>query len=114
VNVTVSPVTDGVPEEATAFPNRDARYWLNIYGVWDEASDDAEQTAWVRGFHAAMKPRAAKGMYVNFQGAEAGTDNLERARLAYGDHKLARLRRLKDLYDPDNVFRLNHNIPPSR
>ena len=26
-----------VPEDATAFPNRSARFWLNIYGFWPDA-----------------------------------------------------------------------------
>lgn len=103
-----------VADDDTAFPNRAARYWLNIYGVWDEASDDEEEIAWVRGLYAAMEPHAAQGMYVNFQGAEAGSDPLERARSAYGAGKLDRLRAVKDRYDPDNLFRLNHNILPTR
>jgi FAD/FMN-containing dehydrogenase len=103
-----------VPEDQTAFPNRQARYWLNIYGVWDDSSRDEEQIAWVREFFAAMLPHAADGMYLNFQGTDPGSDPLERARAAYGSAKLARLQQLKDRYDPDNVLRLNHNIPPTR
>ena len=35
-------------------------------------------------------------------------------RRAYPVGKLARLVAVKDAYDPDNVFHLNQNIPPSR
>jgi FAD/FMN-containing dehydrogenase len=35
-----------------------------------------------------------------------------RIRQAYGDAKYERLRALKRKYDPDNLFRLNQNIPP--
>jgi FAD/FMN-containing dehydrogenase len=39
-------------------------------------------------------------------------DNDEAGRVAeaYGPN-LARLKQLKARYDPDNVFRINHNIP---
>jgi FAD/FMN-containing dehydrogenase len=102
-----------VPEDATAFPNRSAGYWLNIYAVWtDEAEDDA-QRRWVRAFWDEMQPHAATGQYVNFLGLEDGADTRQAALRAYGPDKLARLTALKNRYDPGNVLALNHNVPPS-
>ena len=101
-----------VPEDATPFPNRSARYWLNIYGFWPDAADDAERIRFVRAFAAEMEPHASGGQYVNFLGQEGDRDPLAAAAAVYGPDKLARLVELKRRYDPDNVFRLNHNIPP--
>lgn len=46
----------------------------------------------------------------NFIAHDEGTARL---RASYGDDKFRRLVALKDEYDPDNIFSLNHNIPPS-
>jgi hypothetical protein len=48
-------------------------------------------------------------VYVNFLSDE-GAAGVE---AAYGD-RLDRLTALKDRYDPENAFRLNANVPPSR
>ncbi|MEX1170189.1 MAG: FAD-binding oxidoreductase [Chloroflexota bacterium] len=102
-----------VPEEDTPFPNRSARYWLNIYGFWSDPADDARRTAWVRQFAADMEPHASGGLYLNFLGQEREPVEASSSALAvYGRPKLDRLVALKRQYDPDNVFRLNHNIPP--
>jgi FAD/FMN-containing dehydrogenase len=101
-----------VPEDATPFPNRAAGFWLNIYGFWTDAADDGARIAYVRGLAADMAPYAAGGQYVNFVGQERGSDPLTLAREAYGPHKLQRLREVKHQFDPNNVFRFNHNIPP--
>ncbi|WP_306738621.1 BBE domain-containing protein [Arthrobacter sp. SX1312] len=47
-------------------------------------------------------------------GAEAGIDAREAALQTYGPGAFDRLVELKDRYDPLNLFRRNHNIPPSR
>jgi FAD/FMN-containing dehydrogenase len=56
-----------------------------------------------------MEPFAS-GVYVNSLADEAEGGGV---RAAYYAATLERLTALKDRYDPDNVFHLNHNIPPS-
>jgi FAD/FMN-containing dehydrogenase len=102
-----------VADDATAFPNRSARFWLNAYATWRDPADDERAIAWARGLHAALAPFAAAGEYVNFLGADPTADPGASALAAYGPAKLARLRAAKRRYDPDNVFRRNHNILPA-
>ena len=102
-----------VPEEATAFPNRSAAYWLNIYGFWADPADDPARIAWVKSTSDAMRPYAMVGQYVNFLGPD-DSDPYPKALAAYGEAKLARLMEVKRRYDPGNLFRVNHNIPPTR
>jgi FAD/FMN-containing dehydrogenase len=59
-----------------------------------------------------MEPHASGGQYVNFLGQESGRSGRDAALSVYGPAKLERLVGLKRRFDPDNVFRLNHNIPP--
>lgn len=63
---------DRVPESATPFPGRTAQFWLNVYGFWNDAADDAADVAarirFVRGIAADMVPLGSGGQYVNFMG----------------------------------------------
>ncbi|TLM75422.1 FAD-binding oxidoreductase [Pseudarthrobacter sp. NamB4] len=102
-----------VPGDATAFPNRAARYWLNVYGFWRDPAEDERLTAFARKAYRLMQPFAEHGEYINFLGAEVGLKETDAARAAYGPEKYQRLVALKDRYDPGNMFRLNHNIPPN-
>jgi FAD/FMN-containing dehydrogenase len=101
-----------VPEDATAFPNRSAQFWLNVYGFWPDAGDDAARITWVKGFSDAMQPHAMAGQYINFMGHD-DADAQRKALAVYGPEKLRRLMSVKRRYDPGNVFRINHNIPPT-
>jgi len=99
-----------VAEDETAFPNRAAQYWLNFYGFWPDPADDAARVAWVKASSEAMRPYATVGQYVNFLGHDE-LDPYQKAIAVYGEAKLARLMALKRRYDPENLFRVNHNIP---
>lgn len=101
-----------VAEDATAFPDRSAEFWLNIYGFWGDAADDVARVAWVKGFSDAVRPHAMSTQYVNFLGQD-DADPVRKALGVYGPAKLARLQAVKRRYDPANLFRINHNIPPS-
>ena len=97
-----------VPGDATAFPHRDARWLINIAGQWSEPHATEDEIAWVRGTYAALEPHLSGGAYSNFM----VDDDPEAATAAYGS-TLERLRGIKAIYDPDNVFRLNQNIEPA-
>ncbi|WP_374969564.1 FAD-binding oxidoreductase [Terrabacter sp. BE26] len=99
-----------VPESATPFPNRAARFWLNIYGFWDEPSDDTARIAFVRGFSDDMAPFATGGQYINFQGQEPSGHRGFDPQAVFGPTKYRRLLDVKRRYDPDNLFHVNHNI----
>lgn len=100
-----------VPEESTAYPNRSARYLLNVYGFWASAEDDLRLSEFARTAHARMQPFAETGEYLNFLGSEARQDP-NAVPLTYGPEKYGRLLDLKQRYDPDNLFSRNHNIAP--
>jgi len=96
-----------VRPDATAFAHRDANFALIIDATWHEPSDDARCIAWARDYYAALEPYADHGGYVNFMNA----DDAARVDANYRG-TLARLRELKRRYDPENLFRVNHNIAP--
>ena len=98
-----------VPNDATAFPHRDATWLINIAGQWRDPDATNDEIAWVRDTFAALAPHLTGGAYSNFM----EDDDAEPAATAYGS-TLTRLQEIKAIYDPDNVFRLNQNIEPAR
>jgi FAD/FMN-containing dehydrogenase len=97
-----------VPEDATAFSHRDASYLFHPISLWSDPADDERLIAENRAFADAMRPFSTGAAYLNF------TPEADRVRDAYGEQKYERLVALKDEYDPDNLFRMNQNIEPSK
>ena len=79
---------------------------VNINAVWPD--DGFDDTDWVRGEWTALHPHST-GVYLNFLDDE----DPSRVAAAYGK-AFDGLVELKRRFDPDNVFRHNHNIPPVR
>lgn len=96
-------------DDMMAFTGRTARFDLSADASWDDATDDDANRSWVRRAMAIVEPDAIEGRYAN-ENADVGPDE---TRAIYGDAKLARLAGLKRGWDPDNVFRLNHNVAPA-
>ncbi|PSL08198.1 FAD/FMN-containing dehydrogenase [Haloactinopolyspora alba] len=99
---------DRVANDATAYAHRGRRYMMNITSFYDGADDYAAQEAWVDDLTSALR-NGADGAYANF----LGHDGTDRVREAYPGGTLDRLAEVKSHYDPTNLFRLNHNIPPA-
>ena len=94
----------------TALGHRDADWGIQVLAQWLEPERDMTNRGWVRAFTDALSPWSRPAGFPNFI-AEAGDS--EGVRAAYGAERYARLVEVKDRWDPENVFRLNHNIEPS-
>lgn len=97
-----------VSDEATPLGGRSAPWQYHCYGIWTD-SDDAGHIAWVRSTEQALRPWSAGRIALNFI-SEANND---RVRASFGPEKYGRLVALKDKFDPDNLFRMNQNVPPT-
>ena len=96
-------------DHATAFSHRRTRFEYVAAATWTDPDEDDMHIEAAR--HAAARlDRFAAGAYVNALSDEGASG----VRRAYADTERARLTAVKDAYDPDNVFHLNHNIAPSR
>ncbi len=97
-----------VPQTATAYPQRSAHFIMNVHTRWADASGDEACIGWARKLFDDTAQYSTGSVYVNFM----PDDEVERVGGAYGAN-MDRLRIVKGKYDPDNFFRLNHNITPS-
>jgi FAD/FMN-containing dehydrogenase len=97
-----------IPNGATAFAHRDRGLFVNIAAMYMDPREKDTHDVWVAALADSLG-KDDRGGYVGFLGEEdEGT-----VRAAYAGANWDRLRALKRRYDPDNLFRLNHNIPPA-
>ncbi|WBL32153.1 FAD-binding oxidoreductase [Sinirhodobacter sp. HNIBRBA609] len=97
-----------VPVEGTAYPERASHFIMNVHTRWQDPSGDAACIGWARELFDEMAPYATGSAYINFM----PDDEADRVAGVYGAN-MAKLGRIKAKYDPDNLFRVNHNIVPA-
>ena len=99
-----------VGETETAYGGRDAPFLVTAEATWTDPAQNEDAIAWAREVWDAMERHSTGGVYLNFPGL--GEEEEALARAGYGVN-FERLAALKARYDPDNLFRMNINIPPA-
>ena len=89
--------------------NRDAKWVVHPGAFWEDPAEDDNVRAWIREFRGELRPHTTGAVWLNWVGDEGDA----RVRSAFGDDAYRRLQAVKEAYDPQNVFRSNHNIEPA-
>ncbi|MFD3660470.1 FAD-binding oxidoreductase [Streptomyces sp. NPDC058659] len=90
-------------------PWRSAPWAVHPFATWSDPADDERAIQWVRDVRADARPWSTGAVYLNFIGSEGEQRVVE----GFGAENHRRLARVKAAFDPDNVFRFNHNITPA-
>jgi hypothetical protein len=103
---------DREPAVPNAVPSRGIPYMM--WGVGVGGPDQADLLGgWLDRMVETFAPWVFdERRMVNFLSKDQAATAAE-VRLAYGAERYDRLARIKRRFDPDNVFRLNHNIEPA-
>ena len=92
----------------TAFAARRTQWDFDLISQWTNAAESAQHLQWVRAMWDKAEPHLQGTAYVNHLTQD---DRPEKVRASFGVN-YSRLREVKKIYDPKNLFRLNANIAP--
>jgi FAD/FMN-containing dehydrogenase len=96
-----------VAADATAFPHRSITLTPLLVCDWDIQRDASDDITWLKRYWASVEPHIS-GFYTN--------DLVDETQAQVDANYLGnypQLARLKNRYDPSNLFRLNANVIPS-
>jgi FAD/FMN-containing dehydrogenase len=98
-----------VDDQAMAFGSRDAAFNIHYLSMWEDPAETDHNIDYTRALAGSMKPWSTGMAYLNFLGDEGRS----RVEASFGPEKFARLQQIKAVWDPDNLFHVNQNIPPA-
>ena len=91
----------------TAFSTREDHYMIEIIACWDGKDETERHIDWVEAAYGELRSFALPGGYVALMGSQES----ERVKEAFGANYV-RLREVKRMYDPDDVFQSFGHINP--
>ncbi|WP_255443988.1 FAD-binding oxidoreductase [Robiginitalea sp. SC105] len=103
----ISGAASRVGRTDTPWAHRDAKYAGVIVGVDPDPANAGKITDWCKEYSEALHPHSSGGAYLNF----IMDEGQERIKASYKEN-YERLTRIKQQYDPGNLFRVNQNIKP--
>ncbi|PHS50854.1 MAG: oxidoreductase [Lutibacter sp.] len=103
----ISGAASRVGSEDTPWAYRDANYAGVIIGVDPDAKNIDKITKWCKDYWEALHPYSSGGAYSNFMMDEGQ----ERIKASF-KHNYDRLVKIKQKFDPNNLFKVNQNIKP--
>ena len=108
--IVLQPMGGAVARSAeTALGARDAAWAYQLLTTWADRGDDAPNIAWTRAAAAELSDHGRPAPWPNF----VVDSDPRRLTVPYAPETLHRLRQAKRTWDPDNLFRSNHNIDPT-
>ncbi len=96
--------------EATAFSFHEANYHLVVFSGAPSGRQLVASQRWIADIIETVRNCSAGGPYI---GILDGSSSPTRVRSSFHPDTYQRLQRVKAEYDPNNIFRCNHNIPPA-
>ncbi len=89
--------------------DRNANWHVYPFAIWTDPGSDKQVFDWVKELRADLAPYTTGNPYLNL----IADEGRERMIAGYGgEAKYHRLVKIKQEYDPENIFHLNHNIKP--
>ncbi len=88
------------------FPRKAIAWWYQVV-YWKHENQEHLAVHKLQKFHAAIKPYVSKYAYANISDYSIGKDYLK---VYYGNH-VDQLIKIKEKYDPDNLFHWRQSIP---
>ncbi|KQL49827.1 hypothetical protein AN963_09030 [Brevibacillus choshinensis] len=91
--------------DATAFVHRKALFMIQYLSYWENDREESTNIRWVEQFRTSMLP-FTRGAYRNYSDLL-----IPDWPTAYFGENIAKLKKVKKNYDPENVFRFEQSIP---